>query len=180
MKKIFYQLHKNLGIVYEDDKVNCYLATDVGVTLQSEIDGGDFTSYKLALKKKCGNFESLKKPLKINNKAVVLEPYKLFQRMSVAAERKLTVADSLQYELTVYPASLFDNGMMRDSPWSASEREGWSDRILSKRECVSDRWRVVDAPGTLAQGYAIFAGTYIIMIITDILYIPILELTIEK
>ena len=52
----------------------------------------------------------------MNNRDVILEPYKLFQRLSVAAERQVSLSDSLAYELTIFPTSLFDdNYFMRES-----------------------------------------------------------------
>ena len=72
------------------------------------LEGNNFKS-QVCLKLKCKNFDSLKKKVKINNKSVVLKPYKLFNRQAVVSKRNLTVAESLGYELTVLPASLFND-----------------------------------------------------------------------
>ena len=79
------------------------------------LDGGDFTS-KFSVKMKCKNFDVLKQRVKVNNKAVILVSFKLFQRLSLAAERQLSLVDSLSYELTILPTSIFDDHhFMRES-----------------------------------------------------------------
>lgn len=103
------------GETCTDDLVNCNLADVVGMEMQRSLDGGSFIS-KVSLKSKCKNFNALRKTLKINKKQVILAPYVLFQRMSIAAERNLTLKESLSHELTIVPASLFnDEQFMRES-----------------------------------------------------------------
>lgn len=95
------------GMICTDETVNTDKFTVVGIRIHLLLDGGDFTS-KVSLKLKCKNFDALKKTVRINNKEDVLEPFRLFNRLAVASQRKLAVAESLGHELTVLPASLFD------------------------------------------------------------------------
>ena len=79
------------------------------------LDGGNFTD-KISLKMKCKFFSALKKNIRINNKRVVLEPFKLFNRLAIVLQRQLTVHESLRYELTILPSNFFDsNQPMRTS-----------------------------------------------------------------
>ena len=83
--------------------------------MQLALDGGTFVS-KVSRKSKCDNFTVLRKKLKVNQKAVYLAPYVMFTRLTVAAERKLTVKDSMWWELTIQPTSLFnDQHFMREA-----------------------------------------------------------------
>ena len=103
------------GEVCTDGRVNCHMASDIGKEMQVALDGGTFVS-KVSRKSKCDNFTVLRKKLKVNQKAVHLAPYELFHRLTVAAERQLTVKDSLWWELTIQPTSLFnDQQFMRES-----------------------------------------------------------------
>ena len=58
------------------------------------------------------NFDNLKQVMKINNKNVILAPFQVFSRFSSISQRNITVADSLAYELTVFPMNLFDSGIL--------------------------------------------------------------------
>lgn len=103
------------GEVNTDGRVNCHMASDIGKDMQLALDGGTFVS-KVSRKSKCDNFTVLRKKLKVNQKAVYLAPYVMFTRLTVAAERKLTVKDSMWWELTIQPTSLFnDQHFMREA-----------------------------------------------------------------
>ena len=58
-------------------------AMAVGLSILSFLDGGNFTS-KVPFKKRCRNFDALKKNVKINKTDVLLGSSMLFQRLSVA------------------------------------------------------------------------------------------------
>ena len=60
--------------ICKDDSVDCYLANDIGMTMQQSLDGQDFTS-NVSIKSKCKNFTVLKKTVKINKKQVILSTY---------------------------------------------------------------------------------------------------------
>ena len=96
------------GEVCCDEKINTDQSKAVGLSILSFLDGGNFTS-KVPVKQKCQNFDALKKSIKINKTDVLLGSYMLFQSLSMVSERKLALSDSLAFELTVQPASLFDN-----------------------------------------------------------------------
>lgn len=103
------------GEICLDETVNSEKSSTIGMSMLKSLDGGNFSS-TVKLKDKCTNFNALRKKIKVHQKDVVLEPYILFSRLSVASERNLTLKDSLAYELTIQPASLFDqNHFMRPS-----------------------------------------------------------------
>ena len=95
------------GVMCSDNTVNTICSTAVGIKMQKLIDGVNFMS-KVSLKFKCKNFDALKKKIKINNEDVVLEPYKLLNRLAVVSQRNVTVSESLGYELTILPTSIFN------------------------------------------------------------------------
>ena len=96
------------GKICDDGVVNSHESRKVGIQIHKMLDGGNFTD-KISLKMKCKNFSALKKKVNINNKHVVLEPYKLFNRLAIVSQRQLTVHESLGYELTILPSNLFDS-----------------------------------------------------------------------
>ena len=119
------------GEISTDDAVNCHQAHDVGMEMQTALDGQTFIS-KVAVKSKCKNFSILRKAVTINKKAVILAPYVLFQRMAVAAERKLTLKDSLAFELTTEPASLFNSDHFMRESHKAKLGQHLKDTVSSK------------------------------------------------
>ena len=72
------------GMTNADGVVNSNEAKTVGMEMQKLLDGGCFTD-KLSLKLKCKNFNVLRKRLNVNKKKVLLEPYKLFNRLAIVS-----------------------------------------------------------------------------------------------
>ena len=66
------------------------------------LDGDNFMNKRV-------NFYILNKKfviITINNKQVILKPLKLYNRLLIVSQRKLTIAESLAYELTILPTIL--------------------------------------------------------------------------
>ena len=53
--------------------------------------------------------------IKIANEEVCIDPMTLFSRLIALMMRENDVAPYFEYELSPYPASLFKNGVMRDT-----------------------------------------------------------------
>ena len=88
--------------------INAENCVRVGVEIQTTLDGQSFVD-KISTKQKVSNLASLKKPIKVNEKTVVI--IKLFTRLILISEKETSVEESLCYELTQVPMtmSLYDN-----------------------------------------------------------------------
>ena len=96
------------GLIAEKgkDAVNPEECFSVGTTLQEELDGLSFI-HKIRVKGKIMNLSQLKKKVIVNQKEVAIDSQILFDRLIFAADRDSTLKESLAFELTVLPLSLF-------------------------------------------------------------------------
>ena len=101
------------GLIAEKgkDAVNPEECFSVGTTLQEELDGLSFI-HKIRVKGKIINLSQLKKKVIVNQKEVAIDSQILFDRLIFAADRDSTLKESLAFELTVLPLSLFNNEQM--------------------------------------------------------------------
>ena len=97
--------------------INCNEAESVGMHIQKTLDQGTITT-KILLKHKSTTFASLKKKVRVgsNQKTAILQPFKLFNRLTVSSQRNLTVQQSLRYELTPLPTYFFDDNQLLRKP----------------------------------------------------------------
>lgn len=100
------------GII-DDDKINCYKALEIGLSLMNRIIGGDFGSVKLHKKDKVLSLKAINSSVKIDNEVVTIDPTLIFQRISLNIQSKTDMHKFLEYELAPYSLSLFDEGGMR-------------------------------------------------------------------
>ena len=95
------------GMMCADGKINANDSGIIGISILKMLDGGNFTT-TLPTKLKCKSLADLQKKVKINKKDTTLKPLLLFTRLALVSQRALTLCESLQYELTPLPMSLFD------------------------------------------------------------------------
>ncbi|CAH0555189.1 unnamed protein product [Brassicogethes aeneus] len=95
------------------DQVNCHKAYDVGLDSMSKITGLNFNEIKLKRADKVLPLSVVNKSVKINDCKVSVDPLLLFQRITVSKKFESNLQEYLQYELSPYPTSLFDNNGMR-------------------------------------------------------------------
>ena len=110
------------GLVFADNRINTQNYKEKGMRIHDLLYGGNLTN-KIGLKLKTKNFHNLKKVMKINNKKVILSHCLLFIRFSSIFQRNLTVAESLAYELTVFPVFSFT----QSSTWGILIKQNWND-----------------------------------------------------
>ena len=94
------------GLFYADNRVNTPNSDEIGMKMHAFIRWGKFHKQN---ELEIENFDNLKQVMKINNKNVILVPFQVFSRFSSISQRNITVAESLAYELTVFPMNLFDS-----------------------------------------------------------------------
>ena len=103
------------GLVDENNSVNCDRAEEIGVSIQSQLDGVSFTKCFFKRKDQVYNLQSLYSSDNIDDEKVTVDPLTLFLRLIVAVERmpENKIDDYFSYELSPYPMSLFNGGIMR-------------------------------------------------------------------
>ena len=102
------------------DVVNPDCSFEVGTEIQQSFDGGCFTD-KMSAKSKVKNLAHLRKPVRVSaDTSVVVDSLILFNRLSSIAERELSLFESLAFELTQMPLSLFDHKQRMRKPNKAS------------------------------------------------------------
>ena len=88
--------------------MNAERAAAVGRDMQKKLDGQSVTT-TMEVKFKLHALSSLRKIPKVNEKKILLDSLKFFNRLILLAQRDMTVENALRYELTPIPLSLFSN-----------------------------------------------------------------------
>ena len=96
------------GFTSTDDSANAERAAEIGMEMQIKLDGQSVTS-TMDVKSKVKALSSLRKIPMVNEKKIHIDSLKLFNRLIIFAQRDMTVETTLQYELTPFPLSLFNN-----------------------------------------------------------------------
>ena len=75
--------------------------------MQRKLDDKPFTTV-MEVKHKVTPLSYLRKPPKVHGKPLSLDPLKIFHRLVLVAEQDMVIEESLRYELTAVPLSLFE------------------------------------------------------------------------
>ena len=78
------------------------------------LDNQTYISAKVPWKEKTVNLARLHSSLKTDNGVVYVNPFVLFSRLILLAEREEETTPCFEYELNNYPFSFFKDGMMRN------------------------------------------------------------------
>lgn len=115
------------GIV-GDSSINCHNLREEGMKdLQSQI-GKSYGSMKASAKNKVRSLRSMISSIKVEGDAVTINPLLIFQRISLNFKNQEDMKKYLQYELALFPLSLFDENGMRKTAKSS---------IYDNFECLS-------------------------------------------
>ena len=156
------------GLMSSDGIVNACDSEGVGLMILSSLDGGNFTD-KFPNKLKCKNFDALRKTVKINKRETVLQPLMLFTRLALVSQRQLTLKQSLCFELTPLPMSLFDDKQFLRKPDKSKlglllkSKVEPSEEFTAKLLIVDGGWLLYQKPwekdmtfSSIADGYRKF------------------------
>ncbi|GBN12845.1 hypothetical protein AVEN_274270-1 [Araneus ventricosus] len=92
--------------VVGDEKINSHNAREVGITSMTRMFGQTFNNIKLKCVDKVLPFLTISSAIRVHDEKVPIDPVLLFQRMSITKSFELQTF--FQYELALYPLSLFD------------------------------------------------------------------------
>ena len=122
---------------------------------------------KVSLKFKCKNFDALKNKIKINNKDVVLEPYKLFNRIAVVSQGNVTVSESLGYALTILPTSLFSEEQFMRKAAKGKLGKHLKDKVHAAHTCnaatllIDGGWLIHQIPWASDKNFSAIGDSYV-------------------
>ena len=136
--KFFCWLEKRNPFIYKDkhlhslssgvvsikgkDNVNCDEAETVGEKIQESIDGKVFTDAKIKRKDEAKSLAVIQNTIIVEDEPIAVDSTSLFTRLAAVAQREEDVEKYFEYELTQFPESLFNRGLMR-KPDKASLRK---------------------------------------------------------
>lgn len=113
---LFLQTEKIMPIVTRvvvDDTILCYDAITIGKRSMAKIENMPLTNIKLSQKDRALPLTSMNSMVKINNEKVVVDPFLLFQQISISKKSAEGLKKYMQYELAPYPLAFFNESGMR-------------------------------------------------------------------
>lgn len=108
--------------VVADERINCHLSKEMGMKGIQRIVGGDFQAVKFKRSERVQPLAIMNSSIQIQDRAVVINPTTLFQRMTIVKHSDEELREFLRYELSPYPLSLFDEHGMRKGTKSSLYR----------------------------------------------------------
>ena len=117
------------GLYCNDGTINPDKAKDIGMVLQKSLDNENYST-KFQTKQRIKPLSHLKKTVRVNGTDVNFDPNTLFNRLLIISEREISKEESLKFELTSKPMSLFtEDYFMRKS-----EKAKFAKHLKSKGE----------------------------------------------
>ena len=99
----------------KESKVNCDEVEEIGTRIQETLDDTNYTEAKIKRNDGVKNLAALQSSVKIADDQVTIDPMTLFNRLVALVMRDSDVSSCFKYELSPFPTSLFDKGVMRDA-----------------------------------------------------------------
>ena len=159
----------------DKDNINPEECMSVGQQMNKVLDNKPYET-TMEIKHKVKPLSHLRDAPVVDGEKVVVHPLKLFNRLVLIAERNECLRDTLFYELTVVPLSLFDDNLfMRKNKKSALGKQLKTKATPSRRPAIAHRvmdggwmlhqvkWREGDTWQEIAEAYASFISTWSIV-----------------
>lgn len=109
--------------VVGDKTITCYNAVTVGKLAMAKMVNSPFSDIKLSRKDRALPLSTVNSSIKINDEKVSVDPFLLFQRISINKKTDEDLKTYLQYELAPFPVAFFNEGGMRKSTKSVLYKE---------------------------------------------------------
>ena len=132
------------------DEVNCEQCESIGEKIQTSLNDKSFNDASIKRKDQVKPLSSLRNTISKKVGEKLPDPKALFNRMVTIAEREENLERFFQYELTVEPMSLFQDGMMR-KPDKPSLRKAiiLEEDAMSKKDIEANCHFVIDGGALL-------------------------------
>jgi hypothetical protein len=99
----------------KESKINCDEVEEIGKRIQETLNDTNYTDAKIKRNDGVKNLAALQSSVKIGDDQVTIDPMTLFNRLIALVMRDSDVSSCFKYELSPFPTSLFDKGVMRDA-----------------------------------------------------------------
>ncbi|MGR0227394.1 hypothetical protein, partial [Klebsiella pneumoniae] len=96
-----------------NEKINCHQALQIGTAIMQNFVGCKFGEMKQSRKHTVMPLASMSCTIKIGGEKATINPLTIFQRTLIAKKSDADVERLLEYELSPFPLSLFNEGGMR-------------------------------------------------------------------
>jgi len=157
------------GTVANDgDGVNCDIAGDVGMQISQTWQDMNYSEIILRKNQTVKTLASVHNVMKLGDKFGEIDANRLFQRLVLMAHtnRSLDIQSVFNYELTVFPAALFKNGLMRKPDKPSLFRESCAGfTSATPNQCVALQY-VVDG-GCLLRKVRWVKGSPFAVVVTN-------------
>ncbi len=105
--------------VVGDERINCHMAQEVGITSISRIINSGFQSVKFRRNERMQPLAVMSSAVKVGEVKILINPTTLFQRITITKQSDQGQEEYLTYELSPYPMSLFEEDGMRKTSKSS-------------------------------------------------------------
>ena len=143
----------------EGDGINRDEAEKIGQAIQDQLDGISITEATIKKKDQIKTLELLKMGVEINKEKIHVDPMLLFSRLLALIEREEEIREYFRFELTAFPISLFQNGMMRKankSKLAKAFKEKCIFKFISSRSIIPcPGWRCTSSSSKMASKHFI-------------------------
>ena len=157
------------GTVANDgDGVNCDIAGDVGMQISQTWQDMNYSEIILRKNQTVKTLASVHNVMKLGDKFGEIDANRLFQRLVLMAHtnRSLDIQSVFNYELPVFPAALFKNGLMRKPDKPSLFRESCAGfTSATPNQCVALQY-VVDG-GCLLRKVRWVKGSPFAVVVTN-------------
>ena len=99
----------------KESKINCDEVEEIGTRIQKTLDDLNYMEAKIKRNDGVKNLAALQSSVKFADDQVTIDPMTLLNRLIALVMRDANVSSCFKYELSPFPTSLFDKGVMRDA-----------------------------------------------------------------
>ena len=96
-----------------DKSVDCHNAFEIGVASEEPTIGSNFGNIKYKRKSRVTSLQAVSGKIKAGKRDVIVKSTLIFQRIRLTIEGKKNMKQYLEYELSTFLMSLFENGLIR-------------------------------------------------------------------
>jgi hypothetical protein len=105
--------------VVGDERINCHMAQEMGITSIYRIINSCFQSVKFRRNERMHTIAVMSSAVKVGEVKIPINPTTLFQRINITKQSDQEQEENLTYKLSPYPISLFEEDGMRKTSKSS-------------------------------------------------------------
>lgn len=94
--------------VVGNESINCHLAQELGLMGISKLEGSDFQTVKYKRNERCKPLGTMRSGITVDEETVAVDPLLIFRRICIAKKSEAELEKFLEYELSPFPLSIFN------------------------------------------------------------------------